>query len=234
LVPHGDVAPIVDHSDLHSTIDAIDLGNIPWQTYTAHYRGLRPENGPTPEWMTVEYQLCYRDPRKVIRGIFANPDLADNIDYIPYRDFKDDKRQYCDFMSGDWSWEQCVSELHEAAYTYCTDFSMNEQDIISADVDTHGAIFIPIILGSDKTTVSVATGQHEYHPVYMSIGNVRNHIRRAHKDALVLIGFLPIPKGEFITILKVHSLISQKVLEGILITTRSEIFVADCFMDVSP
>ena len=60
----------------------------------------------------------------------------------------------------------------------------------------HGAIFIPIILGSDKTTVSVATGQHEYHPIYLSIGNVRNHIRRAHKDALVLIGFLPIPKGK--------------------------------------
>jgi hypothetical protein len=57
-------------------------------------------------------------------------------------------------------------------------------------------MFIPIILGSDKTTVSVATGQHEYHPIYISVGNVRNHIRRAHKDALVLIGFLPIPKGK--------------------------------------
>jgi len=57
-------------------------------------------------------------------------------------------------------------------------------------------MFIPVILGSDKTTVSVATGQHEYHPVYLSIGNVHNHARRAHKDALVLIGFLPIPKGK--------------------------------------
>ena len=60
----------------------------------------------------------------------------------------------------------------------------------------HGATFIPIIIGSDKTTTSVATGQHEYHPVYLSVGNVQNRIRRAHKDALVLIGFLPIPKGE--------------------------------------
>ena len=60
----------------------------------------------------------------------------------------------------------------------------------------HGATFIPIILGSDKMTTSVATGQHEYRPIYLSVGNVRNHIWRAHKDALVLIGFLPIPKGE--------------------------------------
>ena len=63
------------------------------------------------------------------------------------------------------------------------------------DPTTHGAMFVPIILGSDKTTVSVATGQHVYHPVYLSVGNVHNRIRRAHKAALVLIGFLPVPKG---------------------------------------
>jgi len=56
-------------------------------------------------------------------------------------------------------------------------------------------MFVPVILGSDKTTVSVATGQNDFYPLYLSIGNVQNHIRRAHKDALVLIGFLPIPKG---------------------------------------
>ena len=64
------------------------------------------------------------------------------------------------------------------------------------DPGMHGCMFVPIILGSDKTTTSVATGQHEYYPVYLSIGNVHNNIRRAHKDALVLIGFLPIPKGD--------------------------------------
>jgi hypothetical protein len=57
-------------------------------------------------------------------------------------------------------------------------------------------MFVPVILGSDKTTVSVATGQNDFHPVYISIGNVQNHIRRAHKNVLVLLGFLPIPKGQ--------------------------------------
>lgn len=84
------------------------------------------------------------------------------------------------------------------------------KDLISADPDTHGAIFVPVILGSDKTTVSVATGQHEYHPVYLSIGNARNHIRRAHKDALVLIGFLPIPKGEYL--LAVSTIMSHRLI----------------------
>jgi hypothetical protein len=57
-------------------------------------------------------------------------------------------------------------------------------------------MFVPVILGSDKTTVSVATGQNDFHPVYLSIGNIQNHLRRAHKNALVLLGFLPIPKGQ--------------------------------------
>ena len=52
------------------------------------------------------------------------------------------------------------------------------QDMILGDVSTHGSMFVPIILGSDKTTVSVATGQNEYYPLYLSIGNVQNHMRR--------------------------------------------------------
>lgn len=57
-------------------------------------------------------------------------------------------------------------------------------------------MFVPIILGSDKTTVSVATGQNEYYPVYLSIGNIRNNVRRAHRNGVVLLGFLAIPKGQ--------------------------------------
>lgn len=53
----------------------------------------------------------------------------------------------------------------------------------------------PIILGADKTTVSVATGNQEFHPLYMSLGNITNDMRRAHREAVVPIGFLAIPKG---------------------------------------
>ncbi|KAI0288345.1 hypothetical protein B0F90DRAFT_1812777 [Multifurca ochricompacta] len=47
---------------------------------------------------------------------------------------------------------------------------------------------------SDKTTVSVATGHVEYHPLYLSIGNIHNTVRRAHRNAVVPIAFLAIPK----------------------------------------
>lgn len=68
------------------------------------------------------------------------------------------------------------------------------QDKISSDFTTHGAMLVPVILGSDKTTVSVATGHQEYHPVYVSIGNVHNDLRHAHRDAVIPLAFLSIPK----------------------------------------
>lgn len=108
LVPHHDVPPITDHQDLHSQIDAIKLGNIPWRSYTAQYQWLRPENGAVPEWMRKKYQIWYRDPRQVIHHILANPEFLSGIDYAPHRDFRDGERRYSDFMSGDWAWEQCV------------------------------------------------------------------------------------------------------------------------------
>lgn len=59
-------------------------------------------------------------------------------------------------------------------------------------------MFVPVILGSDKTTVSIATGNNEYYPLYGGIGNVYNSTRRAHRNALSLIGFLSIPKSMFV------------------------------------
>jgi hypothetical protein len=61
-------------------------------------------------------------------------------------------------------------------------------------------MFAPVILGSDKTTVSVATGQNEYYPLYAGIGNAQNHVRRAHRNALALIGFLAIPKSMYLSL----------------------------------
>jgi hypothetical protein len=57
-------------------------------------------------------------------------------------------------------------------------------------------MFVPIVAGSDKTTVSVATGHQEYHPVYMSPGNLTNIARRSRSNALLPVAFLPIPKSK--------------------------------------
>jgi hypothetical protein len=109
LAPHGDVPPITDYNDLYAQIDSIDLGPLPWKLWTGGYQGRRPENSASPRWMDEQYQLWFRDPRKIVHGILANPDFKTNIDHAPYRDFRDRKHRYCDFMSGDWAWNQCVS-----------------------------------------------------------------------------------------------------------------------------
>ena len=70
------------------------------------------------------------------------------------------------------------------------------QDKIAEDPKAHGAMFAPVVLGSDKTTVSVATGQNDFYPLYASIGNVHNSVRRAHRNAVSLLGFLAVPKSE--------------------------------------
>lgn len=70
-------------------------------------------------------------------------------------------------------------------------------------------MFVPIILGSDKTTVSVATGQNDFYPLYLSIGNVPNHVRRAHSNAVALVGFLSIPKSIFFLCLTVLSYLTS-------------------------
>ncbi|KAG1737260.1 hypothetical protein EDB19DRAFT_1895859 [Suillus lakei] len=88
----------------------------------------------------------------------------------------DGVHQFQDFMSGDWCWKQAIS------------------DLIAQDPDTIGSMFIPIILGSDKTT---AAGRMFMTLVYMSIGNIRNNVRRAHCNGVVLLDFLAIPKSTY-------------------------------------
>lgn len=56
-------------------------------------------------------------------------------------------------------------------------------------------MFIPIILGADKTTIMVGTGDIEYYPLYFSLGPIQNPVRHTHQNAVIPIGFLAIPKS---------------------------------------
>ncbi|KAF8191847.1 hypothetical protein K438DRAFT_1970227 [Mycena galopus ATCC 62051] len=68
------------------------------------------------------------------------------------------------------------------------------RDLITEDPETHGCAFVPVVGGSDKTTVSVATGHQEYHPVYLSPGVLTGTARRAHGNGVLPVAFLAIPK----------------------------------------
>jgi len=70
--------------------------------------------------------------------------------------------------------------------------------MIAEDISTHGTMFVPVVAGSNKTMVSIATGHQEYHPVYMSPSNLMNTVCHAHGNTLLPVAFLPIPKSELL------------------------------------
>ena len=70
------------------------------------------------------------------------------------------------------------------------------QDLIAQDSSTHGVMFCLFVLDSDKTTVSIATDQNEYYPLYISPDAVYNSTRYAQWNAVCLVTFLAISKSE--------------------------------------
>ncbi|KAG0701316.1 hypothetical protein DFH29DRAFT_982785 [Suillus ampliporus] len=163
----GDWTPY-HHRDLYSTIDETPIGDVAWQSFSMKYGAdADPASDLTP-WMDATYTTWFRNPHTIIRNMLGNPDFKNEMDYAPYREWKGQgesaTRQWRNVMSGDWAWDQA--------------------DEIAKDPATHG----------NKTTVSVATGQNDYYPLYASIRNVHNNVCRAHRNTVAVIGFLAIPK----------------------------------------
>ncbi|THH31395.1 hypothetical protein EUX98_g2771 [Antrodiella citrinella] len=51
------------------------------------------------------------------------------------------------------------------------------------------------VLAAEAIYHGVATGHTEFHPLYLSLGNVGNEMRRAHREAVIPLAFLSIPKA---------------------------------------
>lgn len=99
--------PFSDHKDLHSIIDSTELGDAPWDSFTVQFDGEIPEHNVL-SWMDEKYEVWCRDPRVVMQNMLSNPDFDGEFDYSPFREYRDAKRVYRDFMSGNWAWEQAV------------------------------------------------------------------------------------------------------------------------------
>ncbi|KAL0057162.1 hypothetical protein AAF712_016204 [Marasmius tenuissimus] len=173
---HPDQEPLfADHDDLYGTIDACSDGAVPWEAFSVQYDGPRDPEKQAP-WMDKEYMVYYRDPRKVLHRQLGDPDFVGEIETTPYEATSlDGKRQYQNFMSGNWA-------MREA------------NKVIDDHPHTEGAMLCATIMGSDKTTVSVATGQNDYYPAYLSNGCLTNNAWKSHRGGVSLFMFLAIPK----------------------------------------
>ncbi|KAJ7824684.1 hypothetical protein B0H13DRAFT_2446949 [Mycena leptocephala] len=174
VLKYGGDTPWKNAGQLYATIDSIQHGDAPWKVHKIRYQGPIPAGTP-PKWMTETYELCTRNVRTVLHNQLATADFKDKFNYSPYRQFNGEgKRVWSNLMSGEWAWKQA--------------------DTIAQDPSAHGTMFVPVVAGSDKTTVSVGTGHQEYHPVYSSPGNLTGIARRAHGNGVLPVAFLPIPK----------------------------------------
>ncbi|KIO14690.1 hypothetical protein M404DRAFT_118735 [Pisolithus tinctorius Marx 270] len=177
LYNHQDL-PFASHDELYKSIDAIPYGDCPWQSFSVKYSGPLPKDPPS--WMLADYDVWYQDLLSLLEQQFGNPEFADAINYaakVSFTDVLTDENgqcEVCDLMSGQWAWDQ--------------------SELIAQDPDMHGATFAPIILGSDKTMVSIGTGNMEYYPIYISLGNIHNCVHCSHGSALSILAFLSIPK----------------------------------------
>ncbi|KAF9237171.1 hypothetical protein BU15DRAFT_49017 [Melanogaster broomeanus] len=121
----------------------------------------------------VEFWLC--NPVDCIRELMANPTFCDSICFEPQQVFDDKEgmtRCYDEMWTADWWWEM-QNRLPE------------------------GAAVVPVILASDKTSLSQFRGDQEVWPIYLTIGNISKDIRcQPSKHACVLLGYLPTTKLE--------------------------------------
>ena len=100
-----------------------------------------------------------------------------------------------------WTWILRTSSItplirsihHMVHFTY----TLLQNTILKDHPEAVSSFLVTLILGSDKTAVSVATGHMCYWPLYLSIANIHNNVHQGHHNGIVLLGFLAILKSKY-------------------------------------
>ncbi len=129
LAEHSGTLPYTLQQQMYDTIDAITVGDVPWQTFSLKYSGKVPD-GVTPSWMLADYEIHFHNLHLLAHQQLSNPAFKDGFDPILRRDFdRNDNRVYNNFMPSDWSWKQA--------------------NMLMQVPNNKGAMIVPLIFGSN-------------------------------------------------------------------------------------
>lgn len=124
--------------------------------------------------------LWHRSIKECVQALMGAPHLAHHLQYVPERlygedDLNEESRIFTEMWTGDWWW--------------------NHQQRLHA-LGKNGLTILPLIFSSDKTQLSAFSGDKTAYPIYLTLGNIPNHIRRKPSmHAQILVGYLPTSKA---------------------------------------
>ena len=149
-----------------------------WKSHTLH-----------PQIATkCKVVLYYHDPVECIQTLLSHPLFAPHISFVPQKVWSSSARAvriYQEWLSGDHAWNLQVSSSFPRNSRFFFD--------LTKDQIPNGATLVGVVLSSDKTNISVMTGNRMAHPLLLSLANIDSAIRcKGSLHGHVLLMLLPV------------------------------------------